>query len=211
MVRRARTGVLFGRSAGYTVGVTHMSELKSDLRSAVRASRLSMGEDQRDEARSGLTRQLRRLALDRELRSLSCFLPRRSEPDTRPFLEWARHRAIDTLLPSSRPDGRLDWIRPSGAGTVPGAHGIDEPLGERLTPLAVEGVDAMLIPAAAVDLHGNRLGWGQGYFDRSLSSMANRPPVFAVVFDEELVNEVPFEPHDVPITGVVTPERVLTF
>ena len=114
----------------------------------------------------------------REARSFSCFLPTRSEPDTRGFLAWATAEGLEALLPSSREDGLLDWISPSGEGTVRGAHGIDEPLGKTLGPLAVDGVDLMLIPAAAVDLRGNRLGWGRGYFDRTLSSMARRPAVF---------------------------------
>ena len=92
-----------------------------------------------------------------------------------------------------------------------GAFGIDEPLGERLGPSAVGGVDLMLVPAAAVDLRGNRLGWGRGYFDRCLASLVDPPPVFAVVFEHELVDRVPIEPHDAPVAGAVTPERIVVF
>lgn len=188
-----------------------MAELKRELRLSVRAARSAMGEDRRAAARAGLTEQLIKLTAQFEAKSLSCFLPTQSEPDTRAFLDWAVHHDIDVLLPSSREDGLLDWIRPSGEGTVRGAHGIDEPLGEVLSPLAVDEVDLMLIPAAAIDIQGHRLGWGRGYFDRTLSSMTNTPPVYAVVFDEDLLEQVPTEPHDVPLSGVVTPTRVLRF
>ena len=134
-----------------------------------------------------------------------------SEPDTRPFLEWAQQQSIDILLPSSQPGGNLSWIRPSGAGTVRGAHGVDEPVGETLGPDAIENVDLMLIPAAAIDVRGNRLGWGRGYFDRTLTLIGGRAPVFAVIHDQELLESVPTEAHDVAITGVVTPLRTLTF
>jgi len=67
----------------------------------------------------------------------------------------------------------------------------------------------MVIPAAAVDHHGTRLGWGRGYFDKTLGSMENRPPVYAVIFDSELVEEVPRDVHDQPVTGVVTPTRTV--
>ena len=80
-----------------------------------------------------------------------------------------------------------------------------------LGALAIETVDLMLIPAAAVDRRGNRLGWGRGYFDRALASMTRRPAVFAVVFDHEVLEHLPTEPHDVPLTGVVTPRRTLLF
>lgn len=186
-------------------------ERKHALRVQIRAARNAMGEDQRAKARAGLTARLSELVISRRAQSLSCFLSTPSEPDTRHFLEWADQQGIDTLLPSSRPDGSLDWIRPSGAGTVRGAHGIDEPLGEILESDALEGLDLMLIPAAAIDLLGNRLGWGRGYFDRSLSQLSAHVPVFAVVYDHELRDSVPIESHDVPIAGVVTPERIVTF
>lgn len=191
--------------------MTPLTELKRELRAGIRADRLAMSEDRRASARAGLTARLIDLARTRGARSFSCFLPTRSEPDTRGFLEWAEAQALETLLPSSRADGTLDWIRPSGEGTVRGAHGIDEPIGEVVDPLAIENVELMLIPAAAVDLRGNRLGWGRGYFDRTLSSMSRRPDVFAVVFDHEVLEHVPTEPHDMRIAGVVTPLRTLVF
>ncbi len=187
------------------------TELKRELRAGIRAERIAMSEDRRATARIDLTARLIDLIRTREARSFSCFLPTRSEPDTRGLLEWASAEGTEMLLPSSRTDGLLDWIRPSGEGTVRGAHGIDEPLGEVLDPVSIEGVDLMLIPAAAVDLRGNRLGWGRGYFDRTLSSMTRQPAVFAVVFDHEVLEQVPIEAHDRPLTGVVTPRRTLQF
>ena len=191
--------------------MTTAAELKGELRANIRAERIAMSEDRREEARTDLTARLIDLVRTREARSFSCFLPTRSEPDTRGFLEWAAAEGLDALLPSSRADGLLDWIMPSGEGTVRGAHGIDEPLGDVQGPLAIERVDLMLIPAAAVDLRGNRLGWGLGYFDRTLSSLTRRPAVFAVVFDHEVLESVPVEAHDVPLTGVVTPGRTILF
>lgn len=191
--------------------VTDSAELKRELRADIRAARLAMDEDQRATARAGLTEQLTALALARGTKSLSCFLPTASEPDTRPFLTWARKAGIDTLLPSSRQDGQLDWIRPEGDATVRGAHGIDEPVGEILDPRATEQLDLMLIPAAAIDIRGDRLGWGRGYFDRALSQLDRRVPVFAVIYDSELLERVPTETHDIPVDGVVTPGRIVTF
>jgi 5-formyltetrahydrofolate cyclo-ligase len=67
----------------------------------------------------------------------------------------------------------------------------------------------MLVPAASVDVHGMRLGWGKGYFDKIIGSMGKCPLVFAVLFDDELVDEVPRERHDEPVDGVVTPKRIV--
>lgn len=191
--------------------MTEIAELKHTLRKSVRAARRAMGEDQRATSRTYLTERLIELVLSRGARSLSCFLPTTFEPDTRPFLAWAARQGIDTLLPSSRPDGSLGWIRPSGQGEVRGAHSISEPIGELLEPAAIKDVDLMLIPAAAVDIRGNRLGWGRGYFDRSLSLLNEHTSVYAVVFDMELQRKLPTEAHDVPVAGAVTPSRIVTF
>lgn len=168
-----------------------------------------MSTDALDAARSNLTNQLAMLVTGRGARSISCYLPVGSEPDTRPFLAWARELGIETYLPSAREDGLLDWILDTGEGTVTGKFGIPEPIGDHLSPLAVGEVDLMLVPAAAVSLDGTRLGWGRGYFDRNLGSMDNRPPVFAVVYESDIFEALPSELHDIPVTGAVTPERIV--
>lgn len=194
------------------MGVTDATTcLKHEMRARMRAERKALNEDQRAAAREGFTAHLSELVTEWGARSLSCFLPTQSEPDVRGFLEWAGDEGIETLLPSARKDGLLKWIRPTGDGVLRGAFGIDEPLGECLGTTAVGSVDLMLVPAAAVDLRGSRLGWGRGYFDRCLAMLAEPPPVFAVVFEHELIDRVPTEPHDAPVAGAVTPERVVVF
>lgn len=183
---------------------------KQRIRDAVRAARAALSERERLAAREGIATQLTALVTELGATSVSCYLPVSDEPDTRGFLEWARPAGIEVLLPAAREDGLLDWIALGDDGVVPGAFGIPEPLGERLSPLAVSDVDLMLVPAYAVDRVGVRLGWGRGFFDRNLGSMDRRPPVYAIVFDTEWVDHLPSELHDVPVTGVVTPSRVAT-
>lgn len=184
---------------------------KRAIRKAVQERRAALTEAEVDRATEGLTAQLVNLVTARGARSVSSYLPVPTEPDARPFNAWAREQGIELLMPSTRVDGLLDWIRDSGEGVVTGAFGIPEPLGDHLSPLAVSDVDLMLIPACAVDEQGVRLGWGRGYYDRNLGSMDRRPPVFAIVNDSEVVDSLPSELHDVPVTGAVTPERIIHF
>lgn len=184
---------------------------KRRIRGEVRARRLALTPEQRRAAGEALTTRLAELVESRGARSVSCYLPLPSEPDTTGFLSWAAERGIEVLLPTSLEGFRLGWIRPDGTGTVAGAHGINEPRGELLPEGAVGEVDLMLIPASAVDTSGMRLGWGLGYFDRCLDSLERRPPVFAVVHDGDVLDRVPAEAHDSPVMGAVTPSRVLVF
>lgn len=184
---------------------------KRALRAEVRERRRSLTSLEREQNASRLTEHLKALVAETQPTSLSCYLPTQDEPDTTEFIAWAHQEGILVLLPISRDDGLLDWVQSDGTETEPGLYGIPEARGELLSPLAVNDVTLMLVPASSVDVHGVRLGWGRGYFDKTLGSMDHRPLVFAIVYDNEVVNELPADLHDQPVDGVVTPERILRF
>lgn len=163
-----------------------------------------------ENATAGFTQHLIDLASDLNVQSLAAYLPTQDEPNVRPFLAWAGEQGIRVLLPVSRDDGLLDWAI-SGDAEQEGLYGMPEPVGELLGPIAINDVDLIVVPAAAVDRTGMRMGWGRGYFDRMLGSMERCPPVYAVIFDSELVDAVPTELHDKGVNGVVTPEGITNF
>ena len=170
-----------------------------------------MSQSARDAAALGLQRQLDALVERVGARSISCFLSIPTEPGTREFVAGAVERGIRVLLPITRADGLLDWSVATPDGDIAeGMFGLPEPVGEVLGPIAVNDVDLLIIPAAAVDRSGMRLGWGRGFFDKTIGSMEKCPPVYAVVFDSEVVDEVPRDIHDQPVTGIVTPTQTIT-
>ena len=63
----------------------------------------------------------------------------------------------------------------------------------------------VFVPALAVDRAGTRLGRGAGFYDRTLPLAGPAARLVAVVRDDELVDELPAEPHDVPMTHALTP------
>ena len=183
---------------------------KTALRSAVREQRATVSAPDRDERRDGLTRQLAALITERGATSLTAYVPLGTEPDVSGFLQWARDTGVRVLLPIALAGHRLEWARDTGARVI-GRHGIAEPDGPRLGAGAAAEVDLMIVPACAVDEHGTRLGWGLGYYDRLLASLARRPPVYAVVDDADIFESLPRDAHDVPIDGAVTPTRIIRF
>ena len=160
---------------------------------------------------AALTQNLVDLVTDVGARSLSAYLSTPDEPDTRDFLAWAAEQGIRVLIPVSRADGLLDWAPYDGDAEDTDVLGMPTPTTDLLGPIAINGVDLILVPAAAVDRTGMRMGWGMGYFDKTLGSMEACPPVYAVIFDDELVDSVPRERHDMPVTGVVTPSGIVSF
>lgn len=184
---------------------------KRALRAEVRERRRIRPLHERDRATASLTTQLIALTSTLGPRSLSCYLATRDEPETRPFLTWASEQGIRVLLPVSRDDGLLDWAPYDAADESFDLIGMPVPTTELLGPIAINDVGLILVPAAAVDRTGMRMGWGRGYFDKTLGSMDRRPPVFAVVFEHEVLDELPREAHDQPVDGAVTPAGITRF
>ncbi len=187
-----------------------MESEKRALRAELRERRRIRTSLQHESDSARLTAHLQQLTTDLGARSLSAYLSLPEEPDTRPFLRWTAEQGLTVLLPIARDDGLLDWAPYDGADEEADILGMPTPTSELLGPIAINDVDLILVPAAAVDRTGMRMGWGRGYFDKTLGSMENSPPVYAVIFDDELVDAVPRERHDMPVNGVVTPSGIVT-
>ncbi len=161
-------------------------------------------------AADALTRNLQDLTAGRDVQSLATYLSTPDEPPTRDFVHWAHERGIRVLIPVSRDDGLLDWAVYDGSEEED-LLGMPTSGSELLGPIVINEVDLIVVPAACVDRTGMRMGWGRGYFDKTLGSMEKCPPVYAVVFDNEFVETVPREVHDQPVDGVVTPSGIVSF
>lgn len=190
---------------------TETGEAKRALRRNIRQLRSVRTAEERAAAAIGLTRNLIELTTEHRARVVSCYLSTPLEPITRPFLVWAAAHGVDTLIPIIRDDGLLDWVYGGGPNETDGPFGIREPVGKRLGTAAIRAADLLLVPAAAIDTGGMRMGWGRGYFDKALAALNPRPPVFAIVHDDEVLDAVPRESHDQSVDGVVTPTRILRF
>ncbi|MFB2554839.1 5-formyltetrahydrofolate cyclo-ligase [Herbiconiux liangxiaofengii] len=190
---------------------TDLSNDKRALRAELRERRRTRPAHVVDAAEAGFTENLIKVASDTDARVISAYLSTSFEPNTRPFINWALADGRRVLLPIARQDGLLDWAEADGETETEGLYGLPEPVGGILGPIAVNDADLIVIPASAVDSRGTRMGWGRGYFDRTLGSMEKCPPVFAVVFDDEILDEVPREVHDAPVDGAVTPTRIIRF
>ncbi|MBK4347149.1 5-formyltetrahydrofolate cyclo-ligase [Lacisediminihabitans changchengi] len=191
-----------------TVEVSHQ---KRALRAELRERRRNMTATEREHATETICSHLRDLVTAYDARTISAYLSSNDEPNIRPFLNWAQEQGLRVLFPVSRDDGLLDWTIGDGETEQEGLFGMPEPVGELLSPSALDGVDLIIVPAASVDRQGMRMGWGRGYFDRTLGSMEKCPPVYAVIFDRELVDSVPTEVHDRGVDGVVTPSAIVDF
>jgi 5-formyltetrahydrofolate cyclo-ligase len=186
--------------------------MKRALRAEVRERRGRISATERAVAEEHLTNRLTALVDALGVSRVAAFIPTESEPPITAGLEALTARGVDILLPISRPDRTIDWARHSATENFSvDALGMPAPVGSLVDSATVHAVELVLCPAALVDQAGYRLGWGLGYYDRFLAALPQNPAVFAVVFDEDVVDAVPHESHDHPVSGVLTPTRVLRF
>lgn len=130
-----------------------------------------------------------------------------TEPDTRALVFGLWKRGGYVLLPKLLPDGDLDWASYEGPDSlVPGPRGLMEPSEPPRGPAAVASADVVLVPALAIDRGtGLRLGRGGGSYDRALARVGPAILTVGLVYDAELVDAVPGEPHDQRVRAAVTP------
>lgn len=187
------------------------AERKRSIRARIRRTRRDRTAHERSDADRRIAEAALELVTALDARVVAAYLSSADEPGTRALLALAAAEGIRVLLPVAAPDGSLDWVDADGAAERTGALGVPEPVGRTLGAAALAQAELVLVPAAAVDRRGVRLGWGRGYYDRALASLRARPHVFAVIHDDELLDEVPAEAHDVPVDGVVRPAGVTHF
>jgi 5-formyltetrahydrofolate cyclo-ligase len=142
-----------------------------------------------------------------EATTILAFASIRNEVKTRALMEaaWAAGKRI--ALPRVVHDELELCLVDSQTSLVQGAFSVPEPPADA-EPIGPDEVKFALIPALAVDPRGHRIGYGGGYYDRLLPRLA-RACSCAVVYDFQLISEVPNLPFDVPVDLVVTDDRVI--
>jgi 5-formyltetrahydrofolate cyclo-ligase len=185
---------------------------KADLRARALAARLAMTATARDVAGAAISRAVLDAAEVSTARTVAAYLSFGTEPATQHLVEDLRSRGVRVLVPVLRRDLDLDWTEYGDkTGNAHDTAHWSTPSGPRLGLDAIAGADVVLVPALAVDQRGMRLGRGGGSYDRALARVPPARPVFALLYDGECPVAVPVEPHDRPVTAVVTPREVLRF
>ncbi|GAB10454.1 putative 5-formyltetrahydrofolate cyclo-ligase family protein [Gordonia araii NBRC 100433] len=185
---------------------------KQEVRGRLRAHRERLSVFDVESAAVNLAEWMYRLpmAVD-EGATIACYLPVGSEPGSDAMLDALvdqGYRVIVPVVPDGDPQP-LRWAVYSPSAPLETRRwGLAEPTSPSLGPGALAEASVVFVPALAVARDGARLGRGAGYYDRSLP--LSRAVRIGVVYDHELVDELPTEPTDVPMEWALTPEAGFT-
>ena len=183
----------------------HISSDLTALKAAARARAL--------EARAGCDPGLGAQLADHILRDavppdgavVAGFWPLAGEIDVRPLLHALAGRGHAVLLPVTPSRGLpLSFCRwHPGDAMAQGRFGTPVPTGEAMIP------NFVLVPLLAFDRRGHRLGYGAGYYDRTLAAMPGVPTLGCAFAAQEL-DSVPAGPQDIPLAAVATERGIIT-
>jgi 5-formyltetrahydrofolate cyclo-ligase len=182
--------------------VTSPRDPKAELRRALRRARPDA--DAQLAQSSAIRHHLRDWLATQPARTIACFAALPGEPMLLPlFADFPERRWV---LP--RIDGETMRFHVAGAATLAAGHfGIHEPPAD--SPVCPPGeIDLFLCPGMAFTRGGIRLGRGKGYYDRALAQSQAEAIKVGVCFNEQVLSELPVDPHDVPMHFLATPDGI---
>jgi 5-formyltetrahydrofolate cyclo-ligase len=143
-------------------------------------------------------------ALDLPDGPVGTYWPIRSEADPRPAAAALSLRGRAIALPCVTPGGLAFRQWREGDGLVPAAFGLMEPAS--VAPVLKPAV--LLVPLAAFDWRGHRIGYGKGFYDRALAALGPVTTI-GIAFGLQEIPLIPDEPHDHPLDFVVTEQETI--
>lgn len=187
--------------------MTDPQRRKAALRAEMRTTMHGLSVEKRDQSAAALCARFRQSDIWKSANAILLFAPLATEPDLWPLVGEALAEQKIIGLPrfaTARGVYVAAQVRELATDIVCGKFQIREP-GATCPELVLTAFDLVLVPGVAFDPRGRRLGRGRGYYDRLLSEV--RGVKCGVAFEEQVVGEVPAEPHDTGVDCVVTPTR----
>jgi 5-formyltetrahydrofolate cyclo-ligase len=188
-----------------------LKERKSKLRKEILAARVRQSVSDRKAAGRALRDAVLGLPETGMAGTVAAYISVNTEPETSGLLFALWKRGTYLLLPVLRADFDLDWASYEGPDSLaPGPHGLLEPVEPPRGVSAITSADLIIVPALAADRHGFRLGRGGGCYDRALARVGPQVPTVALLYEGELLDEVPAGPLDQRVRVVAQPVRGIT-
>lgn len=183
-----------------------MTRRKVALRQEVRTRLKTLSAERRATDSALACSRLERQGVWKEAASILFYAPLPQEPDIWRLVGDSLAAGKVVALPRyDAAAGKYVACRIQDLDDVSHGHfRIREP-GAHCEHLDLNRLDLVLVPGVAFDQHGRRLGRGKGFYDRLLALV--RGATCGVAFDEQIVAEIPVEPHDVHVNCILTPTR----
>jgi len=139
---------------------------------------------------------------------IALYAPIYNEVDTAEVMHAALNAAKIVIFPAVCRSG-LEFRRITNpAALQKGVFNILEP--DATCPVySPEEADIIVVPGVSFDVCGRRIGYGKGYYDKSLHQLEGKGRMIGFCYDFQLVDEITEEPHDVKMDTIITERRII--
>lgn len=192
----------------------HLMQNKFELRKKFREIRKKIPAGDKENAAKAAEAIFVKENLFKESQYIACYLPYENEINSNPLIEAIWHAKKQCFLPIlDKEEKTLYFVRYRyGDPLHPNRFGILEPV-HSCSAVSLEKLDIAITPLLAFDSHGHRLGTGGGYYDRTFAflkgQVRRKPLMIGLGFAAQQAAELPFDPWDILLDGVITEERFI--
>ncbi len=179
---------------------------KGEIRKEIAGLRKKVTPEEKQRWDTAIQERLFLLPQMENISGIFCYIDIGKEAGTKKILEELWRKKIPTAVPRVTGQEMAFSEIFSWRDVRPGYMGILEPLGQTALPDGFDTNPLILVPAVALDLKGNRIGYGGGYYDRFLGRLT-RGYVVSLVYEFQIYEDIQAEEHDRAVDGILTPKR----
>ncbi len=185
---------------------------KEEIRKEMLSKRDDLPKDKVEEISRHIKNKLFKLPEFRDAKKVLIYLHFRKEVKTSGIIKECLAQGKEVFVPVSDFEKNEFSISP-----FPGFENLEKdkfgvpfPKKEFIKEADSSQLDLIIAPGVAFDLEGNRIGFGKGFYDKFISAVDGNPLVIGLAFDFQLLDLVPTERDDIPVTMVITEKRIVS-
>ncbi len=186
--------------------------MKKDIRKTMTEKRESLSKESVQQKSHSIQQRLIEMSVWKDAMHMMIYLDFRNEVKTdsliRSFLQQGRHVYIPVTNPKNYRLTVSELKDPEQDLQVAN-FGLLEPKKEALRPSDPKKLDLIIVPGVAFDRDGYRVGFGAGYYDRFLPQVRDDAVLLSLVYDFQLMPQVPRESHDIAVDWIVTESELI--
>lgn len=185
---------------------------KNEIREEIENKLNQLSEAQRAEKKSNIEANLFNFANFIEAKIALLYVAYPGEVDTGRIIEQSIKQGKIIVLPAFRSEKRavpLLKVADIETDLKPGPRGVLEPIAGQCKPVPIDCIDIAIIPGAAFDEKGGRIGSGRGYYDRLIPKLPITTRKVSLAYEEQILPVVPMESHDKYVDIIITDQRTI--